>query len=869
MGNFVISIPGYEIDKKIGSGGMADVYLGHQISVDRPVAIKIMSSALAVDETFAKRFVKEANVGSLSHQNIITVYDAGKIEDNHYIIMEYIDGGDLATLIAKNSLTFEQKITIVKQIAVALGYSYSKGFIHRDVKPENILFREDGTPVLADFGIAKALSAATNLTSVGTAIGSPFYMSPEQTRGQEVDHRSDLYSLGVVFYELLCGYKPFESGDTYAIGIKHISEAIPPLPQPLAQYQPLLDTMLAKDPSQRYQSSEQFVNAIEMAMGIGGATVIQPVVISAEPLKRKDSGNNTGKRIKKGTKKNTIKGKKKGKKKDNKIVLLLMVVAALFSIAGGVTFYFKGKEIQIISSAGQQQDSQSKKTSELTLQIEKKLFLAEQLALHVSNDLGKREELIKIFREVLVLDETNQAATLGLEMAAALYMDEAQDNFNNKNTEVAKELLEKSLDLIETREGLELQKSITKYEAQLQISHSQATKYEIKQEQAVQLNSKEQVFKQLTSKPPVTSTIESEKQIQASQRAVKINSLLQKANLRLGQNKLIQPTNDNAYYYYQQVLKADTRNQNAKSGLENITVALELDLHKALKGKRFTYIEERSKQLLDYPEFVEIATSYTQKIRELRERSVPLNQNETQDKLIGGGKGPVMVKVSAGSFLMGDIQGTDTEGDEKPVHQVDIKQSFAIGKYEVTFVQYDIFAKTTGRTLPADNGYGRGDRPVINVSWNDAKAYTYWLSKQTGKVYRLPTEAEWEYAARGDTQTDYYWGNSVGRKNANCYGCSGGFDNKGTAEVGRYQANGIGIFDMHGNVWEWVQDCWHDRYDGAPQDGAAWEENGCDARVLRGGSWKNYPLFIRASNRDWYEPNRSSNQFGFRVVRQN
>ncbi len=218
---------------------------------------------------------------------------------------------------------------------------------------------------------------------------------------------------------------------------------------------------------------------------------------------------------------------------------------------------------------------------------------------------------------------------------------------------------------------------------------------------------------------------------------------------------------------------------------------------------------------------------------------------------------------------MGDIQGTDTEGDEKPVHQVDIQESFAIGKYEVTFAQYGMFTKSTGRVIPSDNGYGRGGRPVINVSWGDAQAYVDWLSKQTGQVYRLPTEAEWEYAARGDTQTDYFWGNSIGKKNANCYGCSGGFDNKKTAEVGHYQANALGVFDMHGNVWEWVQDCWHDRYDGAPQDGTAWEEKECDARVLRGGSWKNYPLFIRSSNRDWYEPNRSSNQFGFRVVRQN
>lgn len=862
----MISIPGYKIDKKIGSGGMAEVYLGHQISVDRPVAIKVMSPSLTVDESFAKRFIKEANVGSLSHPNIITVFDAGKVDNNHYIIMEYISGGDLATLVVKQQLTFEQKIDIIKRIATALGYSYDKGFIHRDVKPENILFREDGTPVLADFGIAKVVSATTSLTSVGTAIGSPYYMSPEQTRGLEVDHRSDLYSLAVVFYELLCGYKPFESGDTYAIGIKHISEAIPPLPVQLVRYQPLFDRMLAKDPNQRYQNSDQFISAIDTAIGADGSTVIQPAVEIGESYDLREPEQNSTNKPKKTSKAIPI--------ASLLVIAVLVIVVVIGAIAA--TYFLSNKQDTYIPDStsdnviGEQAISSEHNRLEqehqrISLQIEQLLFRAEQIALHASTKQINRDELTKIYREILVLDDANQTAVLGLEMLAALYLQKAEGYFQHKKISAAKDKLTRSLNMVETSDAVDLQKRIQEYEAKRSLDNQKQKEQQVDASSPVlskpaPVKTEQEILK---PKPQI-----SEKERLAKQKADKIDGLLKKAELRVEQEKLIQPAMDNAYYFYQQVLKISRKNNAAKNGIKNIAVLIELDLGKALKGKRLTFIEETAIQLLDYPEFIEIAEAYMQKVAEVRQRTIPLSQNEIQDKLIGGGKGPVLVKIPAGSFMMGDIQGSDSEGDEKPIHQVSIPTRFAIGKYEVTFDQYEMFTKSSGKTSPADNGFGRGERPVINVSWQDAQAYVKWLSKQAGEIYRLPTEAEWEYAARGNTESNYSWGNSIGKNNANCYGCSGGYDNKKTAEVGHYQENGFGLFDMHGNVWEWVQDCWHDRYDNAPSDGSSWAEKGCDGRVLRGGSWKNYPLFIRSANRDWYEANRSSNQFGFRVVRE-
>ncbi|MCH7543001.1 MAG: formylglycine-generating enzyme family protein [Proteobacteria bacterium] len=231
----------------------------------------------------------------------------------------------------------------------------------------------------------------------------------------------------------------------------------------------------------------------------------------------------------------------------------------------------------------------------------------------------------------------------------------------------------------------------------------------------------------------------------------------------------------------------------------------------------------------------------------------------------GGLKTPEMVEIPAGMFRMGEFQGGGN--DQRSLHMVRIATPFAMGKYEVTFEAYDQFAVATGRELPDDRGWGRGKRPVMRVSWNDAVAYARWLSEQTGKRYRLPTEAEWEYAARAGSTTRYWWGNDIGRNNANCIGCGSRWDNKQTAPVGSFRPNDFGLYDTAGNVWEWVEDCWNKSYDGAPSDGSAWLGGDCSNRVLRGGSWVFIPWGLRSAYRfRGWTVNRYVD-FGFRVAR--
>ena len=234
--------------------------------------------------------------------------------------------------------------------------------------------------------------------------------------------------------------------------------------------------------------------------------------------------------------------------------------------------------------------------------------------------------------------------------------------------------------------------------------------------------------------------------------------------------------------------------------------------------------------------------------------------------------GPEMVMIPAGPFRMGCVSGQDCQNDEFPVHWVTIPQSFAVSKYEVTFAEWDacVLDGGCGGYSPDDLGWGRGARPVINVSWEDAQEYVAWLSRQTGQTYRLLSEAEWEYVARAGSSTAYSWGNEIGSNRANCSGYSFGTcgDQWGnTAPAGSFAANAFGVYDMHGNVWEWVEDCWNGSYEGAPSDGSAWQTGDCSARVLRGGSWFVIPSNLRSASRFGDSTGDRSLSRGFRVAR--
>jgi serine/threonine-protein kinase PpkA len=296
-----IQIPGYEFVRELGVGGMATVYLALQTSLDRRVAIKVMRRA-GIDDNFEKRFLMEGRtMAKLPHRNIVGVYDIVQNDVVNYIAMEYLGGGTLSDKL-RDGLSLAEAVSVVVQIAGALQFAHDSGVVHRDLKPANIMFRDSHTPVLTDFGIARQRDAqSTRLTQTGMMIGTPTYMSPEQAMGNDVDGRSDQYSLGVMFFEMLTGSVPFSGETPLNVVLAHINQPPPPLPPQFAHFQPALDRMLSKDREHRYDDLTTFVRELK-ALLTGSETLlarlqIDPSQTASEQLRMlgfSESQINTG-----------------------------------------------------------------------------------------------------------------------------------------------------------------------------------------------------------------------------------------------------------------------------------------------------------------------------------------------------------------------------------------------------------------------------------------------------------------------------------------------------------------------------------------------------------------------------------------------
>lgn len=260
-------IPGYRILRPLNSGGMATVYLAEQLSLGREVAIKLIADHLRTDAGFAERFAQEARIASrLDHPHIVTVFDYGSAPDgeggaHHYLVMARIEGADYHR--ALPGLALPERLRVVGETAAALAHAHAQGVVHRDIKPQNILVQaHTGRALLTDFGVARLNQRPSGLTGVGMALGTPHYTAPEQAMGEPVDHRADLYSLGVLLFVSLTGEVPFDADSEVAIAMRHINDPVPRLPEALARFQPVVDRAMAKAPQDRYADAEAFAAAL-------------------------------------------------------------------------------------------------------------------------------------------------------------------------------------------------------------------------------------------------------------------------------------------------------------------------------------------------------------------------------------------------------------------------------------------------------------------------------------------------------------------------------------------------------------------------------------------------------------------------------
>lgn len=370
----------YELIEKIGEGGMAIVYKGKDRFLNRYVAIKILRPEFIKDEKFIENFRKESQAAAgLSHPNIVNVYDVGEEGNIHFIVMELIDGKSLSQVIEEEGrLDYKEAISITKQVASALSLAHSNQIIHRDVKPHNILITSSGTAKLADFGIAMAVSKESIAEGKEKIMGSVHYFSPEQARGAYVDERSDIYSLGIVLYEMLTGKVPFDGDNPISIALMHINDEIPPVSKEVAGIPPQLEKIIEKA-TDKYQTN-RYASADEMIEDLDNIDFITKVMgssVFADKGESKKADDDDAESYYRAIEENRNSEVKKKKKPVNKTKIFIIAAAVVIVIAGVIGFgammgWFSGSsdEIKVPAFAGKTLEEAQAEAEELGLKIE-------------------------------------------------------------------------------------------------------------------------------------------------------------------------------------------------------------------------------------------------------------------------------------------------------------------------------------------------------------------------------------------------------------------------------------------------------------------------------------------------------------------
>jgi serine/threonine-protein kinase PpkA len=753
-----MEISGYRILKEIGRGGMATVYLAIQESLDREVALKVMSPALAAEKGFSERFLEEARtVAKLTHPNILAVYDVGVVDHSHYIAMEYVGGGELKSKI-QAGISHDQIQTILKQIGSALSYAHEEGIVHRDIKPENILFRKNGTAVLSDFGIARAIGSTSKITATGTTLGTPYYMSPEQGKDEAIDGRSDLYSLGVVLYEMLTGVVPYDAGNKIAVVYAHVHDPLPKLPQAAIDFQPVLDRLLAKKPSDRFPDANRLLEALQMPLP--AKTV--PIAIKKDlPAKK------------------TVRIAPPRKSADLKRVLGGSVLALALAIMG-LFFLF-----------GEQKPSPVKPEP--------------PAAPPYQTETAVQPHEV----QPPAPETTEQAIPPGAHTdPETIPPDQATQKPNSGSIIVHSQPAGARIILDGTPRGI----------SPLTISGITAGRHTVKADKAsffqktVPLEIRGgQTLKldiALTRMPPTRLYINTTPSV-ATIKILNVETVFRQGiELPPGNYHVVVSAPNFAPYQEWIVLNGQPEKQLAVSLSTNLAV-------------------------------------------------IPISNS----------LGMEFVFIKPGSFIMGSPSGEDKRDDDETRHRVTITKGFYLQTTEVTQGQWQA---VMGRNPSHFKNCGV-KCPVEEVSWEDAQQFIGRLNqREEENNYRLPTEAEWEYACRAGRDTPFSVGICLsGQANYNgnfpLADCARAADRKQTLPVGSFQPNAWGLYDMHGNVWEWCHD-WYDVYPSKKTSNPRGPENG-SFRICRGGGWNYGAEYCRSANRHGSSPGLGMNYLGFRLVK--
>jgi serine/threonine-protein kinase PpkA len=787
-GQGVITIPGYSIGGEIGRGGMAAVYRARQVLLDREVALKVLSPQLAQDPVYAQRFLQEARMlAALAHPHIVPVYDVGVTPEHlHYFSMQLISGGDFGKKL-REGIDETELVRVLLAVAQALGFAHVRGYVHRDVTPANILFDERNRPILTDFGIARALAATSRITATGLSIGTSHYMSPEQARGQEVDRRSDIYSLGVLLFEALVGKPPFDGDDGFAVAYAHVHEPVPRLPEGLERWQALVDRAMAKAPEERFADSDAFIEGLrqtapqEFARAMGqekaAATPVSKPSAAAKPAPRPPEPSNP----------QVI---KVAAQQPSRAPVYLAGALLLVTLVGGVAWWMLGEPVAPTPTIAESTPSAA-----------------------TTDDLDASSDPVP--------DETipDDAAPTEAELP-----------------------------------GVDGMTALERINANLDTA------------QAIAMG---EIY---TVEDPVLK-------------------LVGMGRANLAAQRLTSPPGGNALDRFKLALVIEPGNAEAKAGLAAVAQAyVDLAAKQDREAAFALWLEHLAKAESIAQEHQAAAPLAAAKalrqahVDELLKRGAAAVAAWNRDAAVALHRRALEVlpdspeaqrglRVAEGVGLPGYAFRDGNAQSQRP--ELVVVGKFALARRETTVGEFRAYWRAAGQAkfganLPScrdresifrsskkrtweDPGYTQSDaHPVVCVSHAMAEDYARWLATGTGRRYRLPNAGEWRAAGATAVPStcsanvrDAAFRTAFGGRDG--LSCSDDF--AAAAPVGRFAARKPGLYDVDGNVREWVSDC----------------AGGCDDRLALGASWMSQADDPAAPG---FDAATAFNTIGFRVLRE-
>jgi len=790
----------YRIVEKVGAGGMADVYRAHQKRLERDVAIKILPVALRRDETFRARFDREArSAARLRHPNILSIFDYGDENGFTYIVMEYARGGTLKDRM-KEPLPLGETVEIVSCMGRALAYAHRRGVIHRDVKPSNVLLTEDGWPLLADFGLSKMVEGSKELTASGASVGTPEYMSPEQGQGLPTDYRSDIYSLGVMLYEMVTGQKPYTGDTPMAVILRHMGEVLPSprllCPDLPVSIERVIVRAMAKAPADRYQSADEMVESLQAAL--------QRAEVGLEEVPQEEE------ELPESVVQPLVERPPATPSRPNWSFSIWAALAALLLLIGGggrwAWGFVSGFPDAVSSLFGRAPTASATHASVLSL------------------------------TPTVTLCPTNT----GTPMPTPTY-----------TLTPVPITPTKVVGLVSTPTATPVPSSTATSTSTPTPTPTLAPAFTALRVGTGPCSGFKETY------PVGTGSLYGCFEYACMQQGLKWRwGFYLNGEWRFGALETwVLGEEGQVYRFYRPV-------SGFVSGRWEFRLCLE---DQPCQSKTFWVGTQQ-------PVLTPTGSLSTRP-------TLSVTPTFTPTPRVPAG----MVWIAAGTFRMGSSAAELAEvkricrqpslkwpcpdyTEERPQREVWVS-GFWMDQNEVTNGQFASFVEATGYETEAEKkgdprnwryyALGKADHPVVGVSWNDANAYCLWRGG------RLPTEAEWEKAARGTEAFLWPWGNfwDAARLNSLESGL------KGTEAVGVRGAgldlNPYGLNDMAGNVWEWTADWWGDYVDPhrPPGSDQGW------GKVMRGGSWRKQGHEARTTFRGHADPGGYADDVGFRCAK--